>query len=248
MDDAQLVATMAQFAQLKASYERSRSLYESSAIPKAQFELVEGPYLAMKRQMENLEENTTLKAPFPGVVTARAVEEGELFSPGMTPGQPKGLVHITQLNPLKIDLDVDNQTVLQVKKGMKVRFTVDNMPESAGLEGKIEWVNPQANSQSRMFSVRVIIQNPDLQLRPGYFAEVHIVLAEKENALIVPREAIVDDRVFIVRDSMAFSNKPVLGWLTDYYAEILSGIEENDIVVLTGNKALPDSALVTVVE
>jgi multidrug efflux pump subunit AcrA (membrane-fusion protein) len=96
--------------------------------------------------------------------------------------------------------------------------------------------------------VRVIIQNPALLLRPGYFAEVHIVLAQKQNALVIPREAVVDDRVFVVRDNMAFSKKPVLGWLTDDHAEILSGIEENDIVILTGNKALPDSALVTVVK
>jgi hypothetical protein len=95
-----------------------------------------------------------------------------------------------------------------------------------------------------MFGVRVVVQNDKMLFRPGNFAEVHIVIGEKKDVLIVPREAVVDDRVFVIRDSMALLKKPSFGWLTDDYAEIVSGIDDHATVVLTGNKALPDSALV----
>jgi RND family efflux transporter MFP subunit len=248
MDDMQFVTLDAQFQSLKSNYERSKALYEANALSKAQFEGVEAQYMSMKRQMENQEENTVLKAPFAGVITAKSVEEGELFSTPMTPGAAKGLLRITQLNPLKIDLDVDDQTVQFVKKGMQVNLTVDNAADSVPIYGKVDWVNPVANSMSRTFSVRIIVQNPERKLLPGYFAEVHILMGKKDNCLSVPRQAVVDDRVFVLQNSLAVAKKVVVGIHTDTDAEIVSGLNEGDLVVVRGNKALPDSAEVNVIK
>mgnify|MGYP001566078652 CR=1 FL=1 len=247
MDDAQFVQTEAQFASLKSQYERSKTLYEANALPKAQFEGVEAQYTSMKRQMENMEENTVLKAPFSGVITAKSVEEGELYSTPMTPGASKGLLRITQLNPLKIDLDVDDQTVRYVKKGMQVLLTVDNRADSVPVYGKVDWVNPVASSMSRTFGVRIIVQNPQRKLLPGYFAEVHVIMGKKDNCLSVPRSAVVDDRVFILKNSLAVAKKVEVGISTENLVEIVSGIGKGDLVVVRGNKALPDSAMVNVV-
>ncbi len=242
MDDVQLSAMDAQFSQVKAQYERTKNLYESNAAPKVQFEAVEAQYKAMKRQMENLDENTVIKAPFSGVVTGTACEAGELFTP-----MGRGLVHIIQLDPLKIDLDLDEQTVQYVKKDMPVRFRAEQSADSGEMTGTIEWVNPQADRMGRTFSARVLIKNANKSLKPGYFVEVRVVLGKKENVLAVPREAVVDDKVFVVAGGLARSAKVSLGLLTDDFAEVLSGIEENAMVVVTGNKALPDSAQVNVV-
>ncbi|MBN1578702.1 MAG: efflux RND transporter periplasmic adaptor subunit [Chitinispirillaceae bacterium] len=248
MDDAQLVATEAQFQQVMANYDRMKSLYESGAIPKSQFESVEAAYTAMKRQTENLLENTTLIAPFAGVVTSTAVEEGELYSGSMTPGASGGLVHIAQLDPLKIDLQVDDKTVQFVKKGLTVRLSVDQVDDSVPLAGRVDYVNPQADPASRSFGARVVVPNRKRLLRPGYFAEVRLILGEKAGVLALPRSAIVDERVFVVKGNLACARKVTLGWLTNEYAEVLDGVAENDLVVVAGNKALPDSAQVNVVE
>jgi RND family efflux transporter, MFP subunit len=247
MDDAQFVQTEAQFASLKSQYDRSKALYEANALSKAQFEGVEAQYTSMKRQMETMEENTVLKAPFSGVITAKSVEEGELYSTPMTPGASKGLVRITQLNPLKVDLDVDDQTIQYVTKGMQVRLTVDNGADSVPLYGKVDWVNPVANSMSRTFGARIIVQNPQRKLLPGYFAEVHILMGKKENCLSVPRSAVVEDRVFILKDGLVIAKKVEVGISTENLVEIVSGIGKGDLVVVSGNKALPDSAMVNVV-
>jgi membrane fusion protein (multidrug efflux system) len=250
MDDAQLAANEAQFASIKSQYDRSSSLYEHSALPKAQYEGVEAQYISAKRQLEALKENTTIIAPFSGIITARACEEGELYSPSMggMPGQSKSLVRITQLDPLKLDLDVDDQTIAHIKKGMQVRLTVDQHSDTTPLSGKVEWVNPQANSASQTFGVRIIVPNPGRLLRPGFFAEAHIVMEQKSDALCVPREALVDDRVFIVSDGVAIAKKVTTGWLTNDYAEIVSGVDDGATVIVKGNKALPDSAEVNVAQ
>jgi RND family efflux transporter MFP subunit len=243
MDDVQLSATDAQFSQVKAQYDRTKNLYESNATPKMQFEAIEAQYKAMKRQMENLNENTVIKAPFSGVVTGKACEEGELYTP-----MGRGLVHMIQLAPLKIDLDLDEETVQYLKKGMPVRLTVDQTADSSELTGSVEWVNPQANPLSRTFSSRVIVRNEKKTLKPGYSVEVHVVLDEKKNTLSVPREAVVEGGVFVVTGGTARFEKVTFGWMTDEFAEILSGIGENAMVVVTGNKALPDSAQVNIAQ
>jgi RND family efflux transporter MFP subunit len=250
MDDASLASMDAGLQPLKAQYNRAQSLQAANAMSKAQVEAIEAQYVAQKRQFEQLQENTSLKAPFAGVVTSRACEEGEVFSPPMAarPGESRGLVRITQLDPLKLDLDLDDQTVQHVLKGMTVRLTSDAAPDSIPIVGKVEWVNPQANASSNTFAVRIVVPNAKRMLRPGYFSVAHILLSEKKNVLSVPRSAIVDEKVFVVRDSMAVSVKPVLGETTEEYAEVLSGLDENAQVVVAGNKALPDSARVSVVK
>jgi membrane fusion protein, multidrug efflux system len=249
MDDVQYAATDAQFQSVKSSYERMKGLYESNALPKAQFEGIEAQYTAMKRQLANLDENTVIKAPFAGVVTGKAVEEGELYSSPMAamPGQSKGLVHITQLNPLKLDLNVDDETVGHLKRGMKVRLSVDQVNDSIPLYGIVEYVNPQANAMSKSFATRIVVQNPKNLLRPGFFAEAHVVLGEKQNALSVPAAAVVGNRVFVIEGGMAIARKVEVGWTSDKYAEILSGIDESAVVAVKGNKALPDSAQINIV-
>jgi membrane fusion protein (multidrug efflux system) len=250
MDDVQYVSTDAQFQSVKSQYERSKALYESKAIAKAQFEAIEAQYTAMKRQMESLSENTVITAPFSGIVTAKAVEEGELYSSPMAamPGQLKGLVHIAQLNPLKLDLDVDDQTVPFLKKGMKVRLAIDKVNDSVPVYATVDWVNPAASAMSRTFGTRLVVQNPGRKLLPGYFAEAHIVLDKKDNALSVPRGAVVDSRVFVVHGATAQARKVETGWATDEMVEITSGLAENDVVVVKGNKALPDSAEINMVK
>jgi RND family efflux transporter MFP subunit len=247
MDDAQYVSTSAQFATIKSQYERTKALYEENAISKAQFEQIESQYLSLKRQLENLEENTILRAPFSGIITAKSVEEGELYSAsmGMTTGS-KGLVKITQLNPLKLDLDVDDQTVKYIKRGMMVRVAIDNNSDSNIVNGKIDWVNPVANSLSRTFGVRIIIENPDKKFLPGYFAVAHILINKKENCISVPKSAVVDDYVYVIKDNVAIAKKVETGLITEDFVEIISGIKAGDIVAVSGNKALPDSAIVDI--
>jgi multidrug efflux pump subunit AcrA (membrane-fusion protein) len=131
---------------------------------------------------------------------------------------------------------------------MQVQLTVDNAKDSLPIYGKVDWVNPVANSMSRTFGIRIIVQNPQRKLLPGYFAEVHIFMGKKDNCISVPRSAVVDDRVFVLKDTLALAKKVEVGITTDNSAEIVSGLNAGDLVVVKGNKALPDSAVVNVVK
>jgi len=248
MDDVTLVSTRAQFEPLKAQYERSKRLYESNALSKAQFEGVEAQYLATKRQLTQIEENTTITAPFSGVITAKAVEEGEIYStmPGM--GGPKGLIQLVQLDPLKVDFKVDEKTIRHVKKGMKVALTIDALSETdTTVAGTVQWVNPAADPMSRTFEVRITVPNRNGLLRAGYFVKMAVIAESKKEVLAVPVNALIGDRIFVIDNTKrAIARVVSRGWETAEYVEILSGIAENELVVVAGNKALPDSSEVII--
>ncbi len=247
LDDATLVSTIARFQPLKQQYDRSVKLYETQAISKSQFETIEAEYIALKRQIEHLQENTTLAAPFSGVITDLTAQEGELYTPGVPrgPGRSTGLVQIVKTDPLRVDLSVDDRTVSYLRKGMEVVLTCDVLPDTL-LSGRVEWVNPSASAASRTFPVRILVPNAGGKLRPGYFVQARIVIEKKDNVLSVPRSALLGDRVFVVRDSIAVARSVSVGWATDEYVEIVSGLEEGTIVVTKGNRALPDSTIVRV--
>lgn len=251
MDDAGLVQAIARFQPMKSQFERSRQLFENGAVSKATYESIESQYLATKRQVESLQENTTIKAPFSGVVTGIAVEDGEMYSPQMSRAMagsgPGGLIQIARLDPLKIDLQIDDRTIALVKKGMDVDVRTDAIPDSV-FSGSVLWVNPLANPSSRTFEARVLVPNASRELKAGYFAEVSVVIDRKDSVLSVPSSALLENRVFTVDQARARSREVNVGFQGDSFIEILEGLTEGDEVVVEGNRALPDSALVDIRE
>jgi RND family efflux transporter MFP subunit len=245
MDDAGLVALTANFENLTSQYERTKRLYENNAASLVQFESLQAQYLSTKRQLEQVTDNTILRTPFSGIVTGKSAEEGELYSPGMASASGNaGLIQVTQLDPLKLDLNVDEMSVVFLHKGMSVQMKVQALRDTI-INGIVLWVNPAAQSMSRTFQVRVSVPNPGLILKSGYFVETSIIIAEKKNVLAIPASAISTNRVFAVeQDSVAVARQVTTGWSAGGYVEILSGITPGALVIVSGNKVIPDSAIV----
>mgnify|MGYP006299287521 CR=1 FL=1 len=245
MDDGELVRARATFQPLKAQYKRARRLYDGKAMARARYEEIEAAYLAKKRQVSRIRENTTIRAPFSGVITDRTVQEGEIYTPQAGLGRNAGLFRLTQLDPLKVDLDVDEHAVAHLKEDMSVTMKTQ-APDDTVITAKVLWVNPSAHMLSHTFKVRLLAPNPRHALKAGHFVQARIVLERKTDALSVPPAALVEGNVYVVRDGTAFARPVRLGWQCTEYVEILSGIAAGDLVVVSGNKALPDSAAVIV--
>ena len=94
--------------------------------------------------------------------------------------------------------------------------------------------------------------NPDYRLKPGMFAKVTLLLAEREDVVLVPRDALRPDgaetTVFVVRDGTAHRQPVSTGLMNDTLAEIVDGLAEGDEVVLSGHNSLRDQVPVNVVQ
>jgi len=102
---------------------------------------------------------------------------------------------------------------------------------------------------SGTFACEITVNNSENKLKPNQFARVKIVLAEEKDALVVPQSAIVkDNTVFIVKNNKAEKRIVNLGIQNENEVQILSGINEREIVITNGNIAIENGTIVETID
>jgi RND family efflux transporter MFP subunit len=174
----------------------------------------------------------TLDAPSSGFVTAKAIFEGQQVEPGSE------LFAVTDLSRVWIEADVYEYEASAVRLGQQAVLT---LPYQAGLRltGRVAYVYPYLNPESRTLKVRFEFQNPDLVLKPAMFADVTLAL-ETGEGVVVPDSAIMDTGVrrvvFVETSSGTFEPREIrVGVRGDGRAEVLSGVAEGEKVVVRAN-------------
>ena len=129
----------------------------------------------------------------------------------------------------------------QIKQGQPARVRLDAFPNDV-FEGEVQRLDVGLESDSRTFDAYVLLDNPDLKLRPNMFATVNIALGEPQDALAVPRQAILGEMgnlfVFVQDDDTFERRNVVLGTKAGDQVEILEGVLPGDKVVIQGNYQL----------
>jgi len=200
----------------------------------------------------------TIYSPIDGIVLERTVEQGQTVAASFN--TPTLFTIAKDLKSMQVEADVDEADIGQVEVGQKVSFTVDAYPEDVFV-GKITQLRlmPIISSNVVTYTVIVDAPNPELKLKPGLTATITIITKEIKDALSVPASAInksLDENALLgyqlegnrieVLDSDAHQSyvwvkkgemlkqKTVLTGITDRaYVQVLSGLEENDSVVLS---------------
>ena len=218
----------------------ARGLYEAGAISRSDFETAEMGYKVSRTSYENLLENTVLRSPITGVVTARNYDKGDMYSMS----QP--IFTVQEITPVKLLVGVSESDYTKVKKGDKVSIEVDALPGES-FEGTVERLYPTIDPVSHTFNVEVKVLNRDRKLRPGMYARVSVGFGEN-NSVVVPDRALVrlqgsgDKFVYVYNpsDKTVSFVKVEVGVRFDTSAEILSGIEDGSYVVTEGQIRIKD--------
>lgn len=173
--------------------------------------------------------DSTLLAPFSGIVSERHAQPGE-----RVPLDAK-IVSIVDLSVLTLEASVPASSIAQVRVGQPVEFGVDGFGERR-FSGRIDRINPATSPGSRSISVYAIIDNKDGLLRGGLFAQGDLTLERIENAAVVPasavREEIGQTFVYAIEGGVV-RKKPVRTGLADAGGalQVLSGLAAGDRVV-----------------
>lgn len=200
---------------------------------------------ASQRSMQTVQENTILRSPISGVVTARNYDAGDL------PGGP--ILTIQQMNPLKVIVNVNEEEFPKVRIGMPVTITFDAVPGET-FNGSVYTINPEIDQATRTFKVEVTISNGAGKVSAGMFARVKFNYGTV-NHIVVPDRAVVKMQgagtryVFVYNPNGTVRYVEVkLGQrLGDRY-EILSGLSSGDRVVIAGQSRLTDGTKVQLQE
>lgn len=163
-----------------------------------------------------------------GYITSLDVKEGDYIMEGGT------IARLADLSALWVEAQVYSSELSEIKKDAVANIQVGQKT----MQGKIEFINSELNPDSRINMIRVSIPNKDNQFKPGMPATV-TVINPKHNMLSLPVDAVLRDgkgaTVWVMTASCTFKNKMVeTGMETGDQIEITSGLEDGDVVVITG--------------
>lgn len=175
--------------------------------------------------------DSTIRAPFDGIVHQRLASPGEF----MQGGAP--LLVLAAVDPLRLRLEVPELESTGIRAGQPVRITVGLSTNI--YSAQISRVSPVLNPANRMLVVEADVP-PAPALRPGLFAQAEIVVSKEDPALCVPMEAITSfvglQKLFVVKDGKALEKGISTGRRHGGLVEVISGVSAGDVVVLNPGK------------
>lgn len=244
--EAQLAATNSDATLNRSRLKRATDLHEKKFISaQALDDAREALNQSLARQAEikaRLEKSVVL-APFEGVAGLRQVSPGAYVKAG------QDIARLEGIGSLKLDFRIPEVYLGRIRQRQDVLTQVDAFPGET-FRGEIYAIEPSVDEQSRTVLLRARVGNPGVRLKPGMFTRVVLVLETRENALIVPEQALVpqgkDRFVYRVADGKAALTKIEMGLRRPGEVEIRSGVSAGETIVLDGQLRLRDGAPVTV--
>lgn len=199
--------------------------------------------------IKNLADYLTIRAPFDGIITERAVAPGSFVGPN-----DKNLMPILKLKSesrLRLHVAVPEKNIAEVNVGDKVQFTVKSFPDNA-FEGKITRLAKNLNTQTRSEIVEIEIDNRGGQLLPGMYANVNIPLKRQKLTMVVPQSAVVInmERSFVIK--VLHGSKPVWvdvqkGEQQGDRAEVFGNLVQGDTILTTASDEIKEAAAIKIV-
>ena len=247
IDKAQLLQAQLQLQNQEVELQRLKSLYEEGGLSQSDYDAIQLQYNVLKTQVDNLLENTTLRSPINGVVSARNYDVGDMYAMSMP------IFTVEQIVPVKLLIGVSETDYSKVKKGDSVTVTADAIPDKT-FYGKINRIYPTVDPATRTFTVEVKIDNSYRTLRPGMFARATVNFGSNNN-VVIPDVAVVKQQgsgerfVYVLNeDNTVTYKKVVLGRRMGAEYEVLEGLQDGDKIVIGGQIRLKDGVKVIVNE
>ncbi len=232
---------------LERDFERNRDLREKGLISEGDFDKIQYELEALQASynLASLElDYTQIRAPITGVVSERLIKLGNTLKVG------DPVFSVTSLEPLVAYLHVPEREYRQITPGQPVRIDIDAL---AGTQtfAEVTRVSPVVDPATGTFKITIEISDSERRIKPGMFGRISIVFDKRENALQVPRSAIIEEMdatsVFVVVDDVAVRKPVQTGYSNNGLIEITAGLEDSDRVITVGQIGLKPDAVVSVV-
>jgi membrane fusion protein (multidrug efflux system) len=244
LEEAQLRAAEAAATLAKANLDRTKELFAKNTISKSEWDNAETQFKQAVAQADTIRATMAkknIRAPFAGLLGIRLVNLGEFLHEG------DAIVSLQSLDPIFVNFLLPQQELAKIGLGLRIRMTTDALPGEV-IEGTITAINPQVDAATRNIRIQATVANPREHLRPGMFAEVAVVLPQRNDVLAIPATSVLyapyGDSVFVVEEKKSERpGEPVktvrqqfarLGEKQGDFVAVLSGLKEGETVVSTG--------------
>lgn len=241
-------AAEATYEKAKKDLLRNEELFKDGTITELQMEAsrlayvgAENQYIVAKRQLND----TRIKTPIDGMVTARTVDMGVMIQPGMT------IANVVDISKLKVKLNVAENDAFKLKAGDKVEITTEVYP-GLTFAGKIESVSSKGD-EAHTYPVEMSLANSrENPLKAGMFCRVNFVSVQSIETIVIPREALIgsikEPKVYVIEDGIAKQRSVVVGKEAGTKLQILQGLKDGEKIVVAGHNNLKDDVPVTIMQ
>lgn len=219
------------------------------AVAKASIEMAR----ANLERTETLLRYSKITAPFGGIVTARFVDPGA-FIPSATAGsaaQTAAIVTIADFNAVRAQVALPEIEAALAQVGQPVKLSVEGLPGKT-FEGKVSRMSYALDEATKTMLIEADLPNTDLTLRPGMYASVRVGVEKHADALLIPVEALVMEKVnaFVFAADGGKAKKTVIkiGFNDGTKVEVLGGLTGSEAVILVGKVTLTDGAAINTTE
>lgn len=230
-------------------YEKQKSLYEKGGVTLRELRNSEVSATNARYDFENAQvrlSKMNIVAPFNGVIV-----DLPYFTQGTRVASGQAMVTIMSYDKMFLDINLPEKTISEVQTGQSVIITNYTIAEDT-LQGIVSELSPAVSTETRTFKGKLLIENPELKLRPGMFVKADIVVARRDSAIVIPKSLILSSNrgkvVYVVDQSTARERRIQLGIENQDFAEVISGLKVNERLVVKGFETLRNDSKVKVIK
>jgi RND family efflux transporter MFP subunit len=246
MLEASLAEADAGLVAAEANYAKTKELFDPQAVPQelvaatSTFKQAEARVMQAKLRVER----SIIESPVSGVAISREIEAGEVVPPGSL------LTVIHDVSRLKAVTGIPEDDISHFRAGGEAGIEVDAYP-GREFTGRIHFLSPAATGQNRTFPGEIEIDNRGGDLRPGMIVRVSLTRRVFENAVVAPRDAVLErdtgDVVFVLKDDRVELRKVTTGPSERGRIVLLEGLAPGETLVVSGHRNLVDGQRVRAV-
>ncbi len=229
----------------RAEFKRAQELAKSEFLSKSDLEKKRAEVLVLEVKLASIQAELSkfkVHAPFAGKVGLREVSVGDYITRG------KELVRLVSDRDIRVDFKVPEMLITGIQTGQIIYIKIDGM--HGEFPAEVKAVNPEAEQSSHSFIVRAVLQYQNENMRPGLFVRVLVPSMASMDAILVPESAIVrvgdNDVVFRIVEGMAIKTPVTIGVRQGGEVEVITGINQGDIIVTAGQSRIRDGGIVQI--
>ena len=230
-------------------HEKQKSLYEKGGVTLRELKNAERAFIDARYAYDNAIiqlDKLKIIVPFKGILV-----DLTYYTPGTKVDANSEIAQIMDYSQLHTEINLPFKEMNRVTNGQKVSVTNYTQPEDT-LWGAIEQVAPALDPVSRTFKATVLIDNPELIIRPGMFMKIDIVVAAKDQAIVIPKDVVISRRgektVYVVEKGAAIRRTISTGLENKEQIEVVDGLKENERLVVKGFETLRNRSKVKIVQ
>jgi len=229
------------------NFNRIKNMLSGGTSSEQEFDNAKSAYETAKIKVQDAAKQlsyTKITAPMSGTIAKKYVEAGAYVKDGAA------IASIVDISKLKVKVSVSENNAYYIKLGSTATLTSDIYP-GVELQGKVSFVSPRGD-ESHNYPIEIeLVNSGKYPLKGGTFVMVKFQVGENKTGLFIPREAlqgsVKDARVYVAENGKAFLKNIVIGRESTGSLEVISGLKENEKVIVSGQVNLADNKAIKII-